>query len=72
MKRSFKVSLVCKLDVEKAYNHVGWNFLVSLMEKTGFSVKLRNWIQFCASSIRMLVLVDGFLSKFFQIGRGLW
>ena len=46
-KRSSRVGLVCKLDIEEAYNHVDWSFLLLLMEKMGFGVKWRNWSQFC-------------------------
>lgn len=60
-KRSSRVGLVCKLDIEEAYNHVDWSFLLLLMEKMGFGVKWRNWSQFCVSFVRMAVLVNGSL-----------
>ena len=31
--------LICKLDVEKAFDHVSWNFLLQLLERSGFSAK---------------------------------
>jgi hypothetical protein len=43
--------LICKLDLEKAYDHVNWSFLMYLMEMCGFGVKWRNWVQFCIFSV---------------------
>jgi hypothetical protein len=36
--------VMCKLDVEKAYDHVNWNFLLYLLEICGFSLKWQRWI----------------------------
>ena len=36
--------LLCKLDVEKAFDHVNWGFLMQLLEKGGFSTKWQQWI----------------------------
>ena len=32
-KRSAGAGLVCKLNIEKAYDHVNWRFLLSILEK---------------------------------------
>jgi hypothetical protein len=31
--------VICKLDVEKVYDHVNWGFLLYLLERCGFSLK---------------------------------
>ena len=31
--------VLCKLDVEKAYDHVSWEFLMYMLQRCGFSEK---------------------------------
>ena len=33
--------VLCKLDLEKAYDHVNWKFLLYLLRRCGFSAKWR-------------------------------
>ena len=39
--KSGQPELLCKLDIEKAFNHVNWGFLTHLLERCGFSDKWR-------------------------------
>ena len=35
------LGVLCKLDIEKAYDHVNWEFLMFLLQQCGFSEKWR-------------------------------
>ena len=34
--------ILCKLDIEKAYDHISWEFVMAILEKMGFPSKGRN------------------------------
>ena len=36
--------VLCMLDLEKAYNHLHWNFLLNMLQGCGFDSRWRKWI----------------------------
>ena len=58
-RRSGKEGVVFKIDFEKAYDHVKWDFLDHVLEKKGFSPRWRKWMSGCLSSISYAILVNG-------------
>ena len=58
-RRSRKEGLVFKIDFEKAYDHVDWDFLDHVLERKGFSLRWRSWMRGCLSSATFAILVNG-------------
>ena len=65
------LGLPCKLDLEKAYNRVDWDFLSYLMCRMGFGLKWQGWILKCVSSARFSIMVSGSPNGYFATQRGL-
>jgi hypothetical protein len=60
-----------KVDFEKAYDSVDWDFLEFVMSKMNFPSKLRKWIRESLSSAMISVLINGSPTKEFKMERGL-
>ncbi|RVW66522.1 putative ribonuclease H protein [Vitis vinifera] len=58
-RRSGEEGVVFKIDFEKAYDHMKWDFLDHVLEKKGFSPRWRKWMSGCLSSVSYAILVNG-------------
>jgi hypothetical protein len=66
-----KACLIFKVDFEKAYDSVSWEFLEYMMVRLGFSVRWHRWIRACVFCGRLSVLVNGCPTEEVDIRRGL-
>ena len=57
--KSHVLSVVCKLDIEKAYDHVNWDALFYLLCRMGFGVKWRGWIKTYCSLLYYCEWISG-------------
>ncbi|RVX05281.1 Transposon TX1 uncharacterized 149 kDa protein [Vitis vinifera] len=70
-RRSGEKGVVFKIDFEKAYDHVKWDFLDHVLEKKGFSPRWRKWMSGCLSSVSFAILVNGSAKGWVKASRGL-
>ena len=64
--KSNRGAILCKLDIEKAHDHVDCYFLLAVLENMGFGEKWRRWIKWYLSTTRFSVLVNEPLLDFFR------
>jgi len=70
-KRCHKPCIVFKVDYEKAYNSVSWEFFIYMMSRMGFCSKWIKWMEGCLKSAFVSVLVNGSPSSEFFPQKGL-
>ena len=51
--------LLCKLDIEKAYDRINWKFLLRVLQKMGFGRKWVKWIEWCITTTSFSILING-------------
>ncbi|GKE24074.1 RNA-directed DNA polymerase, eukaryota, reverse transcriptase zinc-binding domain protein, partial [Tanacetum coccineum] len=66
-----KQSLIFKVDFEKAYDSVRWDFLDGVLRKFGFGNKWCEWIQSCLKSSRGSILINESPTEELQFFKGL-
>jgi hypothetical protein len=71
-KRKVKNGLkAIKLDLQKAYDRVNWNFLQAILRNFGFNDIFVGWIMECVTSVSYALLINGGKTKSFIPSRGL-
>lgn len=63
--------ILCKLDLEKAYDHINRNFLDYILGRLGFGQKWKGRMKACVRSVTFSVLINGVSKGFFKSSRGL-
>lgn len=63
--------ILLKIDFEKAYDKVNWDFLLELLKARGFSLRWIGWINACLRTGVSSVLVNGIEGRKFVCKRGL-
>ncbi|GJY48004.1 RNA-directed DNA polymerase, eukaryota [Tanacetum coccineum] len=72
-RRKKKHALIFKVDFEKAFDSVRWDFVDDVLNKFGFGERWRTWIQSCLRSSRGSILVNELAYFFSTCGRcGFW
>ncbi|GAB4844966.1 hypothetical protein Ancab_040114 [Ancistrocladus abbreviatus] len=71
VKKKCRKSFMFKVDFEKAYDRLNWQFLLDVMEHMGFNGQWRGWIAECLRSSSVSVLVNGCPTPEFSMERGL-
>ncbi|WMV37024.1 hypothetical protein MTR67_030409 [Solanum verrucosum] len=51
--------VMCKLDIEKAYGYLNWNYLINTLRQMGFGVRWLKWIEFCIKTTMFSILING-------------
>jgi len=64
--RSRELGVLCKFDLEKAYDHVNLEFLLYLLKRCGVGGRWRHWIAYCISTVWLSILINGSSSGFFS------
>ncbi|XP_071729106.1 uncharacterized protein [Rutidosis leptorrhynchoides] len=63
-------SMMFKVDFEKAFDSLNWEFLDDMMGFMEFGTKWRGWIASCLKTASISILVNGSPTKEFKLGRG--
>ncbi|GKU98532.1 hypothetical protein SLEP1_g11525 [Rubroshorea leprosula] len=70
-KKKKRKTIMFKINFEKAYDKVSWEFLEYMMQRMGFYDKWRKWIGECLRKSLVSVLVNGSPTRQFNVSKGL-
>ena len=61
---------ILSLDQEKAFDRVDWGIMFATLKKMGFGPSFINWVNLLYTNVQSAVKVNGYLSSFFSLSRG--
>ncbi|KAA0047412.1 putative non-LTR retroelement reverse transcriptase [Cucumis melo var. makuwa] len=67
---SGKPQCTLKVDLQKAYDSVNWDFLFGLLIAIGTPLKFVSWIRACITSPMFSIMINGSLERFFHGRKG--
>ncbi|XP_058762737.1 secreted RxLR effector protein 78-like [Vicia villosa] len=70
-KREKRSCVVLKVDFEKAYDRVSWNFVRNIFKRMAFGDRWMRWMECCIFNNSISVLVNGSATKEFKVEKGL-
>ena len=69
--RSNAPEILCKLDMQKAYDHLKWQYLWETLDRRGFGGRWLRWMKFCIQTVKYSILINDSPTGFFSAQRGL-
>ena len=69
LQQANKKGLLLLLDFEKAFDSVGWNFILKSLEAFNFGESLCKWFSVLYNKSKSCVINNGYLSNFFNLER---
>ncbi|GJV81212.1 RNA-directed DNA polymerase, eukaryota [Tanacetum coccineum] len=64
-------AMLFKVDIEKAFDSVRWDYLDGILSNFGFGTKWRGWIQGCLTLAMGSILINGSPTSEFKFHKGL-
>ncbi|GJX09402.1 RNA-directed DNA polymerase, eukaryota, reverse transcriptase zinc-binding domain protein [Tanacetum coccineum] len=69
--KNYPQRVAMKIDIQKAYDTVNWDFLECILKEFDFPQKMINWIMVCVRTVAFSIYVNGERHGYFKGGRGL-
>jgi hypothetical protein len=63
--------MAIKIDMEKAFDHIKWSFILAMLSKLGFHPTWVNWVRICITFPLFSILINGSLFGQFSPEQGL-
>lgn len=70
LKKSHQSGIILKLDFEKAYDKVHWDFLFDVLQRKGFCDKWIGWMKSVTENGKVAVNINGENGEFFRTYKG--
>lgn len=60
-----------KVNIQKAYDSVHWEFLEAVLRGMGFPAQFIQWVMLCVTTPKYSIVINGALEGFFEGKRGI-